>query len=85
MTILKEPSCDVRKLSSLVSCYVPEADMESNFGAELSFVLPSKASSQFPKLFSILDESKQELGICGYGASVTTMEEVFLKCVTLLN
>ena len=48
-------------------------------GAELSFILPSEATGKFEKLFLELETRRQELGIASYGASVTTMEEVFLK------
>ena len=37
------------------------------------------ASHSFEKLFTTLDEQKTSLGISSWGASVTTMEEVFLK------
>lgn len=48
-------------------------------GAELSFILPSEATGKFEDLFMDLETRRQELGIANYGASVTTMEEVFLK------
>ena len=48
-------------------------------GAELSFILPSEATGKFEDLFMELETRRQELGIASYGASVTTMEEVFLK------
>ena len=48
-------------------------------GLELSYILPKEESSQFESLFSHLEKHKQELGIDSYGASVTTLEEVFLK------
>lgn len=48
-------------------------------GAELSFILPSEATGKFEDLFMDLETRRQELGIASYGASVTTMEEVFLK------
>ena len=48
-------------------------------GAELSFILPSEATGKFEELFLELETRRRELGIASYGASVTTMEEVFLK------
>ena len=48
-------------------------------GAELSFILPSEATGKFEDLFMDLETRRQELRIASYGASVTTMEEVFLK------
>ena len=46
---------------------------------ELSYVLPREESSKFESLFSYLEKHKHDLGISSYGASVTTLEEVFLK------
>ena len=48
-------------------------------GAELSFILPSEATGKFEELFIELETRRKDLGIASYGASVTTMEEVFLK------
>ena len=79
MIIVKDPSCDVENLSSLISSYVPTAHLESNVSAELSFGLPHESKAQFEALFTELEEKKESLGIASYGASVTTMEEVFLK------
>lgn len=36
-------------------------------------------SSRFELLFAELEMNREELGIASYGASVTTMEEVFLR------
>lgn len=52
-----------------------------NVGAELSYILPDSKVSSFPDLFAELEENLNALGILGFGASVTTMEEVFRKCV----
>ena len=48
-------------------------------GLELSFVLPSESSSRFEGLFTEIEQRRNDLGISSYGASVTTMEEVFIK------
>ena len=79
MVIVKDSDCDVEQLTATIHSYVPEARMESNVSAELSYILPQERVQQFEQLFSYLEENRQELGIASYGASVTTMEEVFLK------
>ena len=48
-------------------------------GLELSFILPSEYSHQFENLFGEIEEKREELGIASFGASVTTLEEVFIK------
>ena len=79
MVIVKEELCDVPKISHLVQSYVPQAKLETNVGAELSYILPHESSDKFEALFTDLEENKGMLGISSYGASVTTMEEVFLR------
>ena len=48
-------------------------------GLELSFILPSDYSHKFEELFSEIESNREELGVASYGASVTTLEEVFIK------
>uniref|UniRef100_G3VI70 ABC transporter domain-containing protein n=1 Tax=Sarcophilus harrisii TaxID=9305 RepID=G3VI70_SARHA len=79
LIMVKEPQCKIKKISQLIYQYVPNATMESNVGAELSFILPKENSQRFEELFTALEENQKKLGISSYGASVTTMEEVFLK------
>ena len=62
---------------------VPEAKLERVSGAEVSYIIPFQSSGKFPQLFSLLDDTADQLGINGYGATITTMEEVFLKSVEL--
>jgi ATP-binding cassette subfamily A (ABC1) protein 3 len=66
-------------LARLVHTYVPTADRISDVGNEISYRLPLSASSQFPTLFSAMDQRMQQLGISNYAMSVTTLEEVFIK------
>ncbi|CAD5112606.1 DgyrCDS1819 [Dimorphilus gyrociliatus] len=79
MVIVKSKNCDVNILTEVVCKHVPEAAIESNISSELSYVLPQESSSAFEGLFSELEADKIKLGISSFGASVTTMEEVFLK------
>ncbi|XP_022091487.1 ATP-binding cassette sub-family A member 3-like [Acanthaster planci] len=79
MVMVKSPQCDVAKVSNLIHSYIPSAALESDVGAELSFILPNEASDKFEGLFTELEESKDQLGISSYGASLTTLEEVFIK------
>uniref|UniRef100_A0A4X2LRM6 ABC transporter domain-containing protein n=1 Tax=Vombatus ursinus TaxID=29139 RepID=A0A4X2LRM6_VOMUR len=79
LIMVKEPQCEIKKISELIYRYVPNATMESNVGAELSFILPKENAERFEELFTELEENQKMLGISSYGASVTTMEEVFLK------
>jgi len=79
LTVVKNPNCNVVGLQERIKSYVNEAQMESNVGAEISFILPKEMSSQFENLFTDLEKNRFELGIDSFGASVTTLEEVFIK------
>ena len=48
----------------------------------MSYILPRESSQNFSTLFCQLEEKHEELGIASYGASMTTMEEVFMKVGT---
>ncbi|XP_059176011.1 phospholipid-transporting ATPase ABCA3-like [Physella acuta] len=79
MVVVKEPTCDVKNIICVVKQHIPTAELESNVGAELSFILPQNCVENFEALFANLEQRQRELGISSFGASVTTMEEVFLK------
>ncbi|XP_072454007.1 phospholipid-transporting ATPase ABCA3-like [Notamacropus eugenii] len=79
MVIAKELHCDAQEITQVVLQYIPNATLESEFGAELSFVLPKESTNRFEALFTELENRKKDLGIASFGASVTTMEEVFLR------
>ena len=59
--------------------YVPEAVKEQRAGSELNYILPSEQADKFEGLFEILEKNMEKLGIESFGASITTMEEVFIK------
>ncbi|XP_007498288.2 phospholipid-transporting ATPase ABCA3-like isoform X3 [Monodelphis domestica] len=79
MIIVKDSNCDVDKIFNIIQEYVPSATLESNTGAELSFILPKESTNRFEALFIRLENEQVDLGISSYGVSVTTMEEVFLR------
>ncbi|XP_061455423.1 phospholipid-transporting ATPase ABCA3 [Rhineura floridana] len=85
MVMVKEPCCNLGEISRLIYHYVPKATLESNAGAELSFILPKESTHRFEALFTELEFRREELGIASYGASVTTMEEVFLRVGKLVD
>ncbi|XP_075880377.1 phospholipid-transporting ATPase ABCA3 [Nelusetta ayraudi] len=85
MVIVKDALCNVSEITRLVHLYVPDATLESSAGAELSFILPKESTSRFELLFAELEMNRDELGIASYGASVTTMEEVFLRVGKLVD
>uniref|UniRef100_H0XJ34 ABC transporter domain-containing protein n=1 Tax=Otolemur garnettii TaxID=30611 RepID=H0XJ34_OTOGA len=79
IVMVKEPNCKVEEISKLIQYYTPSATLENNVGSELSFILPKEYAHRFEGLFTSLEEGQKTLGIASFGASVTTMEEVFLR------
>lgn len=79
MTIVKADNCHIDNITATVKKYVPDAVLENDVAAELSYILPSERSSEFENMFMEMNERQQELGFLSYGISVTTMEEVFLR------
>ena len=56
--MVKEPGCDSKIVTNLVTSTVERAEQVTDVGAELSFILPSSSVSQFPDLFDILDSKE---------------------------
>ena len=56
---------------------------ESEHGSEVSYLLPFDSSAKFSRLFASLDDKQEELAILGYGATITTLEEVFLRFLNI--
>jgi len=77
--VVKNASCVAENILEAIKIHVPEVGLESDVGAELSFVLPKEQSSKFEELFCHLEQNQNVLGIDSFGASITTLEEVFLK------
>ena len=79
MSIVKMPKCDTAAVTSVVQSNVAGARLNSDVSAELSYILPQESKADFSRLFTVLDRQKEALGIISYGASVTTMDEVFIR------
>ncbi|XP_034369621.1 phospholipid-transporting ATPase ABCA3-like [Arvicanthis niloticus] len=83
LVIVKTPDSDDEKISQLIKDYIPTAKMETNVAAELSFILPKEHTHRFADLFTDLEGRQVELGISGFGVSMTTMDEVFFRVSNL--
>ncbi|XP_012866696.1 PREDICTED: ATP-binding cassette sub-family A member 3-like [Dipodomys ordii] len=79
MTLLKTPFCDTQKLCRLIYHHIPNAVLESDVAEELIFILPKESTHRFESLFADLELNQSELAISSFAASVTTMEEVFIR------
>ena len=79
ITLVKTKDCKVDRLDHTIKQIVPSAKLESNAGAEVSYVLSKDESSRFAGLFDLFEREGAKLGVDSFGASVTTIEEVFIK------
>ncbi|KAL0617709.1 ATP-binding cassette sub-family A member 3 [Plecturocebus cupreus] len=77
--MVKMPDCNFTEISKLIHHYIPTATLENDVGTELSFILPKNYAHSFEALFTALEQEQENLGIASFGASVSTMEEVFFK------
>lgn len=66
-------------MTSLLSKYIPDIQVDTDIGSELSYVLNEQYSSVFRSIFADIERNIENLGITSYGVSLTTMEDVFLK------
>lgn len=63
-----------KEVGEVVRRSIPEAKLLSAMGQESTFQVPFQSSASFPKVFKQFDQQA-----IGYGVSVTTLEEVFVK------
>ncbi|KYB25231.1 ATP-binding cassette sub-family A member 3-like Protein [Tribolium castaneum] len=73
------PKCRPVHVTGLLAKYVPNIQIHSHVGSELTYILPDKASEKFETLLKDLEYNKPSLGIQNLGISLATLEEVFLK------
>nr|XP_015838950.1 PREDICTED: ATP-binding cassette sub-family A member 3 [Tribolium castaneum] len=73
------PKCRPFEVTDLLAKYVPNIQIHSHVGSELTYILPDKASEKFEILLEDLEYNKATLGIQNLGISLATLEEVFLN------
>lgn len=66
-------------LCQILKRYIPDVQIDTDIGSELSFLLKEDYIGVFQKMLEELESRMHECGISSYGISLTTMEEVFLK------
>ncbi|KAI8419781.1 hypothetical protein MSG28_008441 [Choristoneura fumiferana] len=66
-------------ITAAIRASIPDATVRDEALHALSYNLPSKDCSQFPTLFSNLEEKRSELGIDSIGVGKSTLDEVFLR------
>ena len=79
LTLVKNSEGKQKNITRIIRKFVPNLQKERRVGSELNYLLPHESSPSFEELFDVLEQNRQKLGIDSFGASITTMEEVFIK------
>lgn len=72
-------NCDSNAITKLLHRYIPNIQVESENDAEVSYLLPENQNELFTSIFQDLENNETFLNLTGFGVSLTTLEEVFLK------
>ncbi|CAF3435397.1 unnamed protein product [Rotaria sp. Silwood1] len=75
----KNETCDIQQVTQFFQEHVQTAVLERQSASELVFGIKRGVSQRISGLINTLDEQGSNIGIKGYGLSMTTVEEVFLK------
>jgi len=70
-------SCEL--VTATVLRHVSGAKILSQASGEMAFQLPLESVSYFGNLFEEIDKHLTDYGVGGYGISITTLEEVFIR------
>uniref|UniRef100_A0A182LRE6 ABC transporter domain-containing protein n=1 Tax=Anopheles culicifacies TaxID=139723 RepID=A0A182LRE6_9DIPT len=76
---VKDDNCDTMRVTDLMGKHIPNIQVDTDIGTELSYVLDDNYTALFQPLLQDLENHSESLGISSYGISLTTLEEVFLR------
>lgn len=79
LVCVKTDHCDPQKVTELLSTHIPDIQIETDIGSELTYLLKESYIPQFKDLLEDFENNSNELGISSFGVTLTTLEEVFLK------
>ncbi|XP_062542040.1 phospholipid-transporting ATPase ABCA3-like [Armigeres subalbatus] len=77
---VKEANCDKDRLLQMLRGYIPDVEVETDIGSELTLVLREDYVKAFQPMLENLET--ESFGVSSFGISLTTMEEVFLRSGT---
>ncbi|CAG9816334.1 unnamed protein product [Phaedon cochleariae] len=75
----KSKECDAGRVTQLLRQFIPDIEIYSNIGSELTYLLTENQSSKFEPMLQQLEKDSERLGVRSYGISLTSLEEVFMK------
>ncbi|CAF3058558.1 unnamed protein product [Rotaria sp. Silwood2] len=77
----KQDVCNTENVAQFIRQHVQTVVLERETSSELVFGIKRGATQNIGRLIRGLDEQCQQLAINGYGLSMTTIEEVFLRFI----
>jgi ATP-binding cassette subfamily A (ABC1) protein 3 len=77
--IEKTEICNTENITRFIQGYIHDVVLERETSLELVYGIKRGASQYIGQLINALDEQRQDIAIDGYGLSMTTIEEVFLR------
>ena len=79
----KKDSCNTENITHFLQEYIHDVVLERETSLELTYGIKRGASQYIGELINALNQRNQDIDINGYGLSMITIEEVFLKLIFL--
>lgn len=79
LIVVKKENCKSQDVLNVLQDFAPDAKIESEEQAEVTFILSEEYLEKFDKIFRRLENDAETLQISSFGCSISTLEEVFLK------
>lgn len=76
---VKNDGCDSTAVTELLKKHAPDIRFESENDTEIFYLLPEEKNVLFKNIFADLENNEVRLNLRGFGVSLTTLEEIFLK------
>lgn len=81
LVCVKRKYCCISDVTTFLSKYISDIELQHDVGTELCFKLPATSSSIFKELLTDLEGNMMDLGIESYGVANASLQEVFMRCV----
>lgn len=76
---VKRSGCDSSKVTQLLQRHIPDLKVDTEVGAELTYVLDESNTDKFRGLFQDLENNIESLSVASFGVSLSTLEDVFMR------
>lgn len=76
---VKRAGCNSSEVTELLRKHIPDLKIDTEVGAELTYILEENRTDKFRGLFVDLENNIERLNMASFGVSLTTLEDVFMK------